>query len=523
MQHYLKYALEKDTNRIVGVDDVANGLACGCFCPDCKQRLIARNGGDMRVHHFAHYNGIECAGARMTTLHLLAQQIIAENKSVMLPDYQGDFYFHKTGRITFDEILLEAKCENLRPDCIGIVSKDGGNHRLWIEIYVKHKVDEQKRKSIKAQNEACIEIDISDLLKMDYTKDDLARRLKEEKNDRKWINCPKYEKINNAKRAIVEEELRRRYETERIEEEREEIERRRREEAERINQERLEKEELEVRKVWEGKVKRWYESGDTNMAKCFINEIEESPFRKEARFKGYYTKNILYDVLIPNNDILLYVECSPKTNSALHLFYTLLHYYYNQTTCIDYLRLKQKLKQYQYKRTALTSKEKIYLEQLVSLQIIHNLEKRRESCFAFDGDYKEIIKIYSVNPKVRNEVLMVTSVLYHHIIGSNAVFFGELTQQIIQEHPHLANSYLSVIKSQDKHPNNYYIDSHNTLDDLENVVKYNSYESSNMVDIILRECFSFAFQSIQFDYTEKEEEAPKIDMWKELNDMYKNA
>lgn len=41
------------------IDSVANGEACGCFCPDpsCGQVLIARNGGAKRIHHFAHKRG----------------------------------------------------------------------------------------------------------------------------------------------------------------------------------------------------------------------------------------------------------------------------------------------------------------------------------------------------------------------------------------------------------------------------------------------------------------------------------
>ena len=41
------------------VDDVENGIACGCTCPDpnCGQALVARNAGTKRIHHFAHKRG----------------------------------------------------------------------------------------------------------------------------------------------------------------------------------------------------------------------------------------------------------------------------------------------------------------------------------------------------------------------------------------------------------------------------------------------------------------------------------
>jgi hypothetical protein len=150
VHHHLTYALDKNTNRIIGVDDVVNGLACECLCPECKQQLVAKNDGDKREHHFAHYNGLDCEGARMTALHLLAQQIIADKKAVLLPDYIGSYYQKTTSCIAFDEIHLEEYCDGLRPDCIGIVyDKNGTNHRLWIEILVTHEVNKQKLEAIK--------------------------------------------------------------------------------------------------------------------------------------------------------------------------------------------------------------------------------------------------------------------------------------------------------------------------------------------------------------------------------------
>ena len=133
----LKYAVDESSNLLVSVDAVANGLHCNCICPHCKQKLIAKNGGLKRDHHFAHYSGIECKGARMTALHMLAQQIIEKQKTIMLHDYQGEYFQKRTDIIHFDVVELEEFVEGLRPDCIGIKKgKDGKEHRLWIEILV---------------------------------------------------------------------------------------------------------------------------------------------------------------------------------------------------------------------------------------------------------------------------------------------------------------------------------------------------------------------------------------------------
>lgn len=101
----LRYALRKDTNKLVFVDDVPGGLQCECLCPHCQKVLVAKKGNE-REHHFAHYNGADCGKARMTTLHLLAQNILQTTKQVMPPSYNGEYVQWKARLITFDEITL---------------------------------------------------------------------------------------------------------------------------------------------------------------------------------------------------------------------------------------------------------------------------------------------------------------------------------------------------------------------------------------------------------------------------------
>jgi len=73
----LKYAIDT-TGKLISVDDVPNGKKCGCFCPACKEPLMAKNQGNKRVHHFAHQSGTECAYAFESMLHLLAKEKIRE-------------------------------------------------------------------------------------------------------------------------------------------------------------------------------------------------------------------------------------------------------------------------------------------------------------------------------------------------------------------------------------------------------------------------------------------------------------
>ena len=201
---HLRYALQRGTeSHLRFVDDVPKGLKCNCVCPYCKVDLMAKQ-GQKKEHHFAHKNNKNCTGARMTALHMLAQQILARDKKLMLPDYIGLYYQKATELIEFDEVKIEKSTildnKLYRPDCIGIKYGNNIEHRLWIEIFVTHEVDSDKFDSICKSNQPCIEIDLSEMLKTDYTEESVAKRLQEQKDDRMWICCPICENRNEENR-----------------------------------------------------------------------------------------------------------------------------------------------------------------------------------------------------------------------------------------------------------------------------------------------------------------------------------
>ena len=205
----LRYALFKGTTEgLHFVDNVPNGLKCNCVCPHCGKELVARNNPqNKREHHFAHRGGADCKGARMTTLHKLAQEVIAAETKVMLPEYKKQFVQKEAELRTFEQVKLEAVCKiedsARRPDCIGY--NNDKNDCLWIEIYCRHKIDEIKREEIRRSNQACIEIDFSDILNTDYTEESVRERLMTCIEDREWICHPVWDKEEEAKEAEEEQ------------------------------------------------------------------------------------------------------------------------------------------------------------------------------------------------------------------------------------------------------------------------------------------------------------------------------
>lgn len=66
------------------ISQVERGLACGCLCRDCGDRLVARQ-GDVRVHHFAHESGNACTSADHEFLRAIARHLVADNELLQLP------------------------------------------------------------------------------------------------------------------------------------------------------------------------------------------------------------------------------------------------------------------------------------------------------------------------------------------------------------------------------------------------------------------------------------------------------
>ena len=220
----LRHAFRKGetTKRLLFIKDVANGLDCNCVCPRCGGTLVAKNNPkNKREAHFAHYKEdgtCNNTGARMSALHRLAQEVIREECKIMLPAFKKKFVQKNAQLITFDEVTLEEVCKDevsrRRPDCIGKVQSEGID--IWVEIYCTNPINEERRADIIRRKQYCIEINFSDLLGTDYTKESVRDRLLNKSDDREWICHPEWDKEEADKEE--EEHLRKEAERKAIEE-----------------------------------------------------------------------------------------------------------------------------------------------------------------------------------------------------------------------------------------------------------------------------------------------------------------
>jgi Competence protein CoiA-like family len=82
----LAFGRHAATERIVHVKDVERGAACGCFCPACSEKLVARQ-GDALAWHFAHASGAQCRDALSAAMASWLRQCVLDGAEVVLPKW----------------------------------------------------------------------------------------------------------------------------------------------------------------------------------------------------------------------------------------------------------------------------------------------------------------------------------------------------------------------------------------------------------------------------------------------------
>ena len=164
----LTYALNLIGN-LVYIDEVDTGQLCNCYCPSCKEKLVAKNGGMKRVHHFAHASGVDCENAYETMLHQLAKLRVQEaflSKEVFNVGFEyrsycphvktcafvryGNCYISTHKRFNLKEFYDSCEQEiqydsiNRRSDLKIFSSKKPQLAPIYIEFFVTHASDVSK-------------------------------------------------------------------------------------------------------------------------------------------------------------------------------------------------------------------------------------------------------------------------------------------------------------------------------------------------------------------------------------------
>ena len=68
-QKWIPFGFDTDSNKIVDIASVENGLSCNCICLICGTSLIARQGQDKKWH-FSHSTEVKGVCSELTLQHI---------------------------------------------------------------------------------------------------------------------------------------------------------------------------------------------------------------------------------------------------------------------------------------------------------------------------------------------------------------------------------------------------------------------------------------------------------------------
>jgi hypothetical protein len=115
-----------------------------------------------RSPHFAHEADADCGGALETMLHKLAKQTLADARSVWLPPLVATVerwrkVIRDAAEFIADSVDLEIRAGAIQPDAILRDARTA----LAVEVYVAHRVSQEKRAEYARLKMPAIEIDLS--------------------------------------------------------------------------------------------------------------------------------------------------------------------------------------------------------------------------------------------------------------------------------------------------------------------------------------------------------------------------
>lgn len=187
----------------VHISAVESGLKCGCVCPGCSTTLVAKK-GDLNRHHFAHASGVSCQAAVESALHLAGKEVLSTQRRIVLLPVRVEFDGGKPSieiapqrQYACSDVRVERKLGSVVPDVLVTID----DWELAIEVFVTHRVDDQKARKYSELGLSALEIDLSNVGR-ELTIDVITRLVVEGGEHKRWIFNAF---ANDRKRAAMEQ------------------------------------------------------------------------------------------------------------------------------------------------------------------------------------------------------------------------------------------------------------------------------------------------------------------------------
>ena len=149
------------------VDDVQNGLACGCTCPACGQALVARNGGTKLIHHFAHRTNA-CAWAIEAIVSGLAADALRDAGRIRLPalfyhDAERDADVQVSGSLLMAVSGVEERAISGRgvPDLLVTVSAKSTTRTFALVCVLTHRLTDAETARLMGEVPGVLVLDLA--------------------------------------------------------------------------------------------------------------------------------------------------------------------------------------------------------------------------------------------------------------------------------------------------------------------------------------------------------------------------
>lgn len=195
--------------RVWAPGEVAKGKGCGCVCPGCGQRLVAKAQESRRRRpHFAHLTATDCEIGRESGIHMRAKQVIQDRRQVLLPGwtfdplempnpptacddegrpYEGKRVDFPAREAELQVVRQEQHMGAYQPDVLAM--DDAGE--LLIEIRVTHAVDARKAELVQGDGRRMIEIDLSRMDRdLHHDAPAFDKAVLFDPANRTWVSCP---------------------------------------------------------------------------------------------------------------------------------------------------------------------------------------------------------------------------------------------------------------------------------------------------------------------------------------------
>jgi hypothetical protein len=195
----LKYGLQE--TEIKFIDDVQNGLDCNCKCISCGEELIARNGGEVNEHHFAHRSGNTCEDLNLVLVTYMFKEALEETKELKLPKVYIKIESCETKLLVNDERVIQVnKIIDFNKNSITVLTSE------FTELIIVVNLKKSKLKiDFDLEEKDLIEV-LIDVSKIE-SKEDIIKLLKSDTLKIKWLNN-KYEEYQKKKLELLVERKR---------------------------------------------------------------------------------------------------------------------------------------------------------------------------------------------------------------------------------------------------------------------------------------------------------------------------